>query len=765
MSSNSNPRDDSRGSAAGGTPLCLTPNLSPATQPQPTPVKPATGTPSSPANSNATPRLLFTWNPYTTLNPTAGGPKPPEEEGGEEGRLASSIGGCSTTSSVTNVHNGGHGALAEGAGTANTSNSGHRSNAGGANSAAAAGAAAAAVAAAATPNPPGAARRPLTISALLAGAGGVSRGSPHLSAGAPMLSPKQSHAMMHQSPLSDTGGGVSSGPAAPHAPGSAVSTPSGPVLKRIPTTTRDGRQYFLDYSPTTSSGTFAQAVGAGTPSGAAATTVVVAAMPNLMLPPNTSPSLVVTPTQHRDPQLSPPGMEILDLDGGNNANTHNIADAATTPPEVAPLMSPPRSGGIGMHQLHPHHPGSYPSYATAGGSSSTGGGGLVMGMGSGGGSAGAAQHNPYRTSPTFYSSVTPPPGVAVPGAMGHVARAPPSQQQQQQHQDVEESDADLVFTLEAEPSVFITRLLPPPPPLPELARVLTVPGVVQSLCVRWCTYVAAVLRSSEFAAVTAAPPPPPSAVALMPRETPSPTPAATTSGSTTKEELAAWYETALRWWEALEQEGAKTVDVRVKSRAVSAAVEAVASGRASRVPMNGGAGRYGGGGGNNAQRGGGGAGGQGFRGRGGRGGAYNSYGAAGNATMGGGRGGGAAGPHGRGAAAPVERGSRGYGGAHYYASAPPALPVGVESHQVIPDEVDPRARCNTAFYASGAPSAAANTATAVQPSTSSNFNPYAESWHFSGDTGLANTAYGKGGPSTGPTAQQQQQQRYNSMNA
>ncbi|TPP47740.1 hypothetical protein CGC21_1610 [Leishmania donovani] len=557
MSASSVPREDSQEPQRVSVSPLATPNMSPAaTQPpQQQPVKAAAMMTSPIMNSGTTPRLLFTWDPYRNVSSSPGNTsavtggavaKPPEEEVVEEGRLASSIDGCSTTSSVNNTNTGAETSAGVNSATRGTSNS-------------------VAPSSVATP---GGARPPLTISALLGGAGYPNRGSPQLSATTVSLSQQQQ--MLHQSPNSD----------ACVAPGSSHSTPSGPVLKRISTSAKDGRQYFLDYSPSPAS-------NSGAPAALAA-----GGMPNLMLPPNMSPMTTVTsppaPALSQQRHQPPGGMELLDSDGNSSTNIS---------PQAVPLMSPPRSSSSNA--------GAYPSYGA----------------------------------------------------------------------DIDDNDADLVYALESDPSAFIVRLLPPPPPLPELARVLTVPGVVQSLCARWCTYVAAVLKSDAFAAITAAPPPPPSSV-TMSREG---------SNGSTKEELAAWYETAVDWWEKLDQEGTGAVDVRAKSRTVAAAVEVVASGRSRRQPSqntsgsaNGG--RY------NPQ---GGLGASGCRGRGGRGyhAGMGTYGYAASTTG-----------HRGGAAATGYRGGRGSGGGSGY-SYDAAMSGGDNQHD-IPDEVDPAMHCNTAYYPS-----------------------------------------------------------------
>ncbi|CAC9472202.1 hypothetical protein, unknown function [Leishmania infantum JPCM5] len=698
MSASSVPREDSQEPQRVSVSPLATPNMSPAaTQPpQQQPVKAAAMMTSPIMNSGTTPRLLFTWDPYRNVSSSPGNTsavtggavaKPPEEEVVEEGRLASSIDGCSTTSSVNNTNTGAETSAGVNSATRGTSNS-------------------VAPSSVATP---GGARPPLTISALLGGAGYPNRGSPQLSATTVSLSQQQQ--MLHQSPNSE----------ACVAPGSSHSTPSGPVLKRISTSAKDGRQYFLDYSPSPAS-------NSGAPAALAA-----GGMPNLMLPPNMSPMTTVTsppaPALSQQRHQPPGGMELLDSDGNSSTNIS---------PQAVPLMSPPRSSSSNA--------GAYPSYGAVAAANSH----SILSATPLPPMSGMAQHNPYRTPSIFY-------------ATAH-STSPATQQQQQQqqqqhvlhHQDIDDNDADLVYALESDPSAFIVRLLPPPPPLPELARVLTVPGVVQSLCARWCTYVAAVLKSDAFAAITAAPPPPPSSV-TMSREG---------SNGSTKEELAAWYETAVDWWEKLDQEGTGAVDVRAKSRTVAAAVEVVASGRSRRQPSqntsgsaNGG--RY------NPQ---GGLGASGYRGRGGRGyhagmgtygyaasttghrgGAHPRGGAAAAAAAVGGM---ATGAHNTGAAATGYRGGRGSGGGSGY-SYDAAMSGGDNQHD-IPDEVDPAMHCNTAYY------------------PSSNFNPYAESWHFSGTTGMATGAqqqqqpqqmqssYTKGAR---PSQQLQQQQRgYGAMN-
>ncbi|KAG5482693.1 hypothetical protein CUR178_06730 [Leishmania enriettii] len=668
MSDRSVPREDLPGPQHVSASPLASPTMSPAhvqPQQQQQPANPAVAMNSPIPNTGTTPRLLFTWDPYRSVSSSPGHTgtaiggvaiKPPEEEVAEEGRLASSFGGCSTTSSVNNA------------------NAGAEASAG-ANSATRAPNTSTAPSSAATS---GGARPPLTISALLGGAGYPNRGSPQPSATAVPLPQQQQ--ILRQSPPSD----------ACAAPGSAHSTPSGPVLKRIPTSAKDGRQYFLDYSPNPT-------VNSGAPAAVAG-----GSMPNLMLPPNmshmvavTSPS-ALTPSQQR--QQPPAGMEILDLDGSSGTNTS---------PQAVPLMSPPRgSSSVGSHPSY----GSVTTTNSHGIPSAT-----QLSMGS------MTQHNPYRSPSMFYSPAH--------------STSPAAQQQQQQHvlhhQDIDDNDADLVYALESDPSAFIVRLLPPPPPLPELARVLTVPGVVQSLCARWCAYVAAVLKSDAFAAITAAPPPPPSSV-TMSREG---------GNGSTKEELAAWYETAVEWWEKLDQEGTAAVDVRAKSRTVAAAVDAVASGRSRRAPAQstGGSangGRY------HPQ---GGVGGGGYRGRGGRGGggyhagmgvygyAVNTAGHRGGAhSRGGGAaaatGGMAAGAHNAGAAATSYRGGRGSGGGGSAGYNYDAGMSGGDNRYDIPDEVDQAMQCNSPYY------------------PSSNFNPYAESWQFSGTAGMA------------MGAQQQQQQ-------
>ncbi|KAG5482869.1 hypothetical protein LSCM1_06901 [Leishmania martiniquensis] len=670
MSEPSIPREDVQGSPHANVSPLASPHTPPAAMQPPQQQQPSVHPPvasvSPIANTGTTPRLLFTWDPYRNVSSSPGhsgtatggaAMKPPEEEVAEEGRLASSIGGCSTTSSVNNANAG-----------AETS-AGASSATRGANASAA-------------PSPaatPGGARPPLTISALLGGAGYQNRGSPQLSATTMPLPPQQQ--ILHQSPLSE----------ACVAPGSTHSTPSGPVLKRISTSAKDGRQYFLDYSPspTVNSGPPAAVAGGG--------------MPNLMLPPNMSHMGTVSsasaPTSSQQRPQPPAGMDTIDLDGGSSANIS---------PQAVPLMSPPRGSSSA---------GSHPSY----GSVTTANSHSILSATQLSSMGGMTQHNPYRSPSMFY-------------APAHNT-SPATQQQQQQvlhHQDIDDNDADLVYALESDPSAFIVRLLPPPPPLPELARVLTVPGVVQSLCARWCTYVAAVLKSDAFAAITAAPPPPPSSV-TMSREG---------GNGSTKEELAAWYETAVDWWEKLEQEGTGAVDVRAKSRTVAAAVDAVASGRSRRAsaPTTGGnanGGRY------QPQ---GGVGGSGYRGRGGRsGGGYHAgmgaYGYAASTTghrggthpRGGGAaaaGGMAAGAHNTCVAAAGYRGGRGSGGSSAGYSYDASM-AGGDNRQDIPDEVDPAMQCSNAYY------------------PSSNFNPYAESWHFSGTAGMA----------TGTQQQQLQQQQ------
>ncbi|CAJ1014411.1 hypothetical protein Q4I32_000501 [Leishmania shawi] len=702
MSSSSIPREDSQGLQRASVSPVVTPTMSPATiqpqhqQQQQKSVKPAVTMNSPIMNTGTAPRLLFTWDPYRNVSPSPGSTgtatsgaaaKPPEEEVVEEGRLASSIGGCSTTSSLNNNTNVG---AETPAGVTSTTRGTNNS---------------------ALPSPPattGGARPPLTISALLGGAVYPNRGSPPPSATKASLSQQQQQ-ILHQSPLSE----------ACIAPGSALSTPSGPVLKRIPTSAKDGRQYFLDYSPN-------PMANSGSPAALAA-----GGMPNLMLPPNLSPVTVTSPSVPAPSQQrlqSPAGLEMLDLDGNSSAN---IA------PQAVPLMSPPRSSSSNA--------GSYQSYGAVptANSHSVLSATPLPPMGS------MSQHNPYRTSSIFY-------------ATAHNT-SPTAQQQQSHvlpHQDIDDNDTDLVYALESDPSAFIIRLLPPPPPLPELARVLTVPGVVQSLCARWCAYVAAVLKSDAFAAITAAPPPPPSSV-TMSREG---------SNGSTREELTAWYETAVDWWEKLEQEGTGAVDVRAKSRTVAAAVETVASGRSRRPPSqstggNPNSGRY------HPQ---GGVGASGYRGRGGRGaggGGYHAgmsaYGYASNTTghrgdahpRGGSAtaaGGMATGTHNTGAAATAYRGGRGSGGGGASYNYDAAMSGGDTQHD-IPDEMGPAMHCNTACY------------------PSSNFNPYAESWHFSGTTGMAtgvqpqpqqqpmHSSYVKGGR---PSSQHphQQQRGYGAMN-
>ncbi|KAK7195613.1 hypothetical protein NESM_000490200 [Novymonas esmeraldas] len=694
MSTGSVPRENSHSHQQHGVSPLGTPYLSPAFiqasapshppshPPQPMPAKTVVCSP--PVKSiGATPRLLFAWNPYATPTPCpgdtlptgAGAVKPPEEEVADEGRLASSVGGCSTTSSANN---------AVGDTAAVT---------------VAAPAAAAAAAAAAAPCvsrtsgtymlppaaaavAPGGARPPLTISALLGSTGYTNRGSPQISSATPSQhaqSQQQQHpSMVHLSSHSDPG----------LAPGSAHSTPSGPVLKRISTTANDGRQYFLDYSPTPTAKSGSVAM----------TPASVGGMPNLMLPPNTSPMAARTSPsqhQHQHQHCSPPGMDILDLDGNSSANTS---------PQAVPLMSPPRSTsstagaylGYAAVPTAPAHAAA--SILTAASTQQT------RSM------SGAMLHNPQRTSPSLYPVSQPRPTMGPIGTHPH-DMAP--------LEDMDDSDTDLVYTLGTDPSVFIVHLLPPPPPLPELARVFTVPGVVQSLCKRWCAFVQLVLKSDAFAAVTAAPPPEPSLVTISGDST----------GSSTREELAAWYEMAVRWWEGLQLEGTASVDIRAKSRAVSAAVEVVASGRSRRPVQNGaGGGRY-------APHGGAG----GYRGRGGRGG-YSYGGANSGPHRGGGgghpRGGGGAGA-GAGAAGGITAGSyrnpvsvasgyrtgRGGGGAGgagraYYTNNT----MGGESAHVVPDEVDHTMHLNPAYY------------------PPSNFNPYAESWTYNGDTGMDSTA-------------------------
>jgi hypothetical protein len=601
--------------------------------------------------SGTTPRLLFTWDPYGHATQAGAGgpqpPKPPETDvavnDGDDGRAPSSGAECSTPSSASNDN--------------------------------AAPAASPATAASGT-----AAQPPLTISSLLSGVGGTATSkSSGVSGGvrSPQLSSHAAVHTPHHQPSAE--------------PASAHSTPSGPVLKRISTSAKDGRQYFLDYSPNTSANV--------NPSG------VAGAMPNLMLPPNLSPH---APSQYPPPQLkTETDLQEADPHGGST----------TTSPQAAPLVSAPRSSSIGgvvgpapyAYNSYPTHASS--SYAVYGTSpqkmqsssllgNSMNSGLLSASIGSIGGAT--TQHNPYRTSPTFHP-------MPVTSVITSSSAAPQPVQVVVQQVQTADTDADLYEVLEATPSLFIKRLLPPPPPLLDVARVLPTPGVVQTLCERWCSLVEAVLRSREFSDVTTQPPPPPplpSPTNMSPtgvdavgdedaegsaKNTTQKAAAAgggTTTSSAVQEELRAWYNAAVEWYEQLDQAGAAAVDIRATSKAVAYAIEAAASGR----------GRRGGQAGNGSNAG-----------------SNGRYHGQGNAAAGGG---------GRGGA-PGYRGGA-YGG--YQGNSPTAYGGRGGSPAAM-----------GGYRGGGGGGAAANFYNVVGTHNVSggnvrNVNPYAEGWTFSGDT-------------------------------
>ncbi|KPA75161.1 hypothetical protein ABB37_08823 [Leptomonas pyrrhocoris] len=661
-------------------------------------------------SSGTTPRLLFTWDPYSNLSPmtaspsaptAAGGgplpPKPSEVEGIDEGRQPSSGEECSTPSSAAN-NNGNY--------TCH-----HNSDAG------------------ATAHPP------LTISALLsassnnnaAAVGGATARSPQLVPGAAVHTP-------HQQPSTDTA--------------SAHSTPSGPVRKRISTTTKDGRQYFLDYSPTTAA--------SANPTGG------VGVMPNLMLPPNLSPQsrgvspFTAAPSQPRAPT---PSYQSSNLPSQQQQQIEQQEfdnyGSSTTSPQAVPLVSPPRSssiGGVAGPGSYPYnasfnHPvasnGVYdavpppqqqkpPSSAFLGSSMNSGGLLSVSVVGTGSGSGSHSQHNPYRTSPTYYQ---PQMSTSVSSAAAATAAATSAGSLPQhgmataavQRVQTADTDADLYEVLGATPSLFIKRLLPPPPPLPDVARVLPTPGVVQTLCARWCSLVEAVLRSREFSDVTTAPPPPP-AMPSLPGASPTETTGSeeesrrrntntTTTTNAVQEELRAWYKAAVEWYEQLDQAGAATVDIRASSRAVTWAIDAAASGRGRRggqASSNNNNSRYHG---QNA---------------GGRGGVGAGAGAGGSSSgyRGGAYGGGYPGstPYGG-------RGAMNNGGYRGGRGATPSFYTtgGMNSNN------NNNSNNNSSRSASNDMEVTANSSgNARNPYYASNFNPYAESWTFSGDTQMVN---------------------------
>ena len=640
------------------------------------------------SGSGTTPRLLFTWDPYGHVAPAGQSaasspqlPKPSElvetsyDDGG--GRQPSSGEESSTPSSM-------HNANANDTAPVVTSI---------------------------------AAQPPLTISTLLSsmgpgstsGGGSVGVRSPQLSSNVAVLTP-------HQKPPGDTG--------------SAHSTPSGPMLKRISTSAKDGRQYFLDYSPTTP-----------------ANANPAAAMPNLMLPPNLSPhSHGVSPLNSALPQSQPSSYTSQQQQQQLQAEMDLVevehrGGSMTTSPQAVPLVSPPRSSSIGGVV----GPGCYAynslsNYANGGcgtspqqrpQSSSLPGnsisGGLLSASVSSANTTGVTQHNPYRTSPTFYPVQT--------GTSASATAAPPSQVNPSavvQRVQTADTDADLYEVLETTPSLFIKRLLPPPPPLPDVVRVLPTPGVVQSLCERWCSLIETVLRSREFSDITTQPPPPPpipssadSSLIGANATTNPPTSggsedetADSKQNSSNKktssasqavlESLRTWYAAALEWYEQLDQTGATTVDIRASSRTVAWAIEVAASGRARR-----------GGQGNNSNASSNGR----YHGQasGGRGGASNY------------RGGGAYGcyvsssPYGGryGAMGGGYRGGRGTGSIYYYYAAGAGAGTGANG---INNNNNSSIR-GTANEMEAAENSSGNTRNAFY---TSNFNPYAESWTFSG---------------------------------
>lgn len=185
--------------ATSAAPKTTHPSPSAVTHPTAAATAPtATATTATASPMAASPRLLFTWNPYSNnVGPSQRcSLMKTDEDIVDDGRLASSIGGCSTASSMTMELSRCTGGLT---------------------------------------------RPPLTISALMAG---------------------------------DVGGDYT---ATPH------TTPSGTILKRISTTAQDGRQYFLEYSPTTTANANAATVPAASASAAVCGTPVP---PSLRLPPS-----------------------------------------------------------------------------------------------------------------------------------------------------------------------------------------------------------------------------------------------------------------------------------------------------------------------------------------------------------------------------------------------------------------------------------------------------------------------------------------------
>ncbi|KPI88397.1 hypothetical protein ABL78_2516 [Leptomonas seymouri] len=685
MSFNTPPKDDA--SVETGTP-----HLSSEGHAQP--LSPSFKASSLSGNA-PTPRLLFTWDPYgniaSTVSPSLvqtapGGPpvsRLPEPEQNDEGRPPSSGEECSTPSS-TNNNTGNHNC---GGDTGSTFSAG------------------------ATAQPP------LTITSLLSCMNG---GSTSAAAGSVRSPPLSSNTVLH-TPHHQPSGETAS----------AHSTPSGPVLKRISTSAKDGRQYFLDYSPVTA----ANANPAG----------VAGGMPNLILPPNLSPhSRVVSPLNAALPQTHSPAqsyqnpnlssqkqqvaeMELLEADN---------RESDTASPQAVPLVSPPRSSSIGgavgpgpytFHAPLNHATSGYGTYGTSSQQQqsssllgiSMNSGMLSASIGSlGGGASSHMQHNPYRTSPTLYPA---PANVAASSAAGPPLLNVTAPVAVQRVQTVD-TDADLYEVLETTPSLFIKRLLPPPPPLADVARVLPARGVVQTLCGRWCSLVEAVLRSREFGDVNTPPPPPPPSIPPSTVTSPIETDSAVavsagneedsskraTGASSIQEELRAWSKAAVEWYEQLDQAGATTVDIRVSSRTVAWAIEAAASGR----------GRRGGQQGNNhnSSR---------FHGQSAdvrgagspsyRGGAHGGY--QGNTPYNG-RGTGYAG----GAMSVGYRGGRGAGSSFYAAG-------GMTNNSSIRNATN---EMETTAGSSG-------TTRHLYPAPTSNFNPYAKSWTFSGDTQVSST--------------------------
>lgn len=625
--------------------------------------------------SNTTPRLLFTWDPYgnigsTTVAPTAQGGADtvptPETEGKEAGEQPSSGDEGSSPASVTQP-------------ITNYNASNTSADAG-----------------------PATAQPPLTLNSLLSGSGAGGSGgglrSPQLSANAAVHTPH------HPSSVDAV---------------SAHSTPSGPVLKRISTSAKDGRQYFLDYSPTTPANASPAAVAGG--------------MPNLMLPPNMSPHsrgvsplMSALPTQQQQQQHPTQSLQHTAAATEADPLDHSHRGSSATTPQAIPLVSPPRSSSIGGSATtipvgsgggsygYPAHLASYGGYGTSPQqrpqSASLLGNSINSGVFSAsvGSNGGVTHHNPYRTSPNFC-----PVQAGMSAAAGGERGAGPVLVQRVQAAD---TDASLYEALESTPSLFIKRLLPPPPPLPDVARILPTPGVVQALCERWCSLVEAVLRSREFSDVTTPPPPPPP----VPSPTDTAPPAADAEGkkpagptSAVLEELRVWYNAAVEWYQQLDQAGAATVDIRASSRAVAYAIEMAASGRGRR---GGGSGS----GGASAASGGGRYHGQG--GSGGRGGAssYRGGGGYGGYGYGGGRGGGGYGLSSMGGGFRGGRGGGGGGG--YYASG--SNNAGGSSIRAAVNEMD------------GVLNDSGNTRN-IYYGSSSNFNPYAESWSYTGESPMA----------------------------